>query len=453
MVEKAYRLINKIMFKLLAGFILAAVCLTDCLADNSPSLISDDETHTLLTNIIQPLFKAANVSFDKNKIYTINDNSLNAFISNGNYMFIHTGTLINADNVNELSGILAHETGHIAGGHIARQKLRIEQLQTLSVASLVVAGTAATASGRGDVALAVMLGSQSSLLNAMTAYQMQEERSADESAIKYLNATKQSALGLKNFMKKIQTYNKLSGYQEVPYFRTHPLSMEREEFFNQALKINVQSATSKYDEDFKLVKAKLIAFLLPPEQASNKYPKTDTSVAGMYANAIIAYKENNFDLADKTLDKLIAKYPENPYFHELKGQFLFESGKTKPALAAYTKALALKPNSRDMMLSWAHIKLEDNPTKEELKEIIVILNKIQIDAPSSTAWLLMARAYEENEQKAHALYASAQYSLANNNIKIAKEQIKTALKTAPENLKIKLHDLENFIKQKEENEY
>ena len=177
MVEKAHRLIKKNILKLFVGYILATVLVFDCLAKQSPSLISDDETHTFLVNIIRPLFNAAGVTFDKNKIYIINDNSLNAFVSNGNYLFVHTGTLINADNVNELSGILAHETGHIAGGHIARQKLRIEQLQTLSVASLVAAGAAAAASGRGDAALAVMLGSQSSLLNAMSAYQMQEERS------------------------------------------------------------------------------------------------------------------------------------------------------------------------------------------------------------------------------------------------------------------------------------
>ena len=217
MVEKTYRLIYQQTIKLFAGFILATVLVVDCYAQKIPSLISDDETQTFLSNIIKPLFNAAGIPFDANKIFIVNDNSLNAFVSNGNYMFVHTGTLINADNVNEISGVLAHETGHIAGGHIARQKLRIEQLQTLSVASLIVAGAAAATSGRGDAALAVVLGSQSSLLNAMTAYQMQEERSADESAVKYLTHTKQSIQGLKNFMKKIQMHNRLSGYTETPY--------------------------------------------------------------------------------------------------------------------------------------------------------------------------------------------------------------------------------------------
>lgn len=439
------------MLKLLAGYILAAVLVFDCHASYKPSLISDDETHTFLSNIIKPLFNVAGIPFNKNKIFIVNDNSLNAFVSNGNYLFIHTGTLINADNVNELSGILAHETGHIAGGHIARQKLRIEQLQTLSVASLVAAGAAAAASGRGDTALAVMLGSQSSLLNAMVSYQMQEERSADESAIKYLTETQQSALGLKNFMKKIQAQNRLSGYKEVPYFRTHPLSMEREEFFNQALKKDNTKSSSEYDDDFKLIKAKLIAFLLPVEQAKKKYPNKK-SIDEIYANAIIAYKENNFNLAIKILDNLIKKSPSNPYFHELKGQFLFESGKVDSALNSYEQALKLKPDSNDIMLSWAHAKLEYQHTKNDLQKIISILNKVQISSPSATAWLLLARAYEENNQTSHALYASAEYSLAIGNIKIAKQQLDKALNDAPDNLKLKIFDLKNFILQKEKDE-
>ena len=449
--EKTYRLKIKSMLKLLTVFMVAVLTYTyDCKASSGPSLISDEQTQTFLSNIISPLFKAAGIPFNKNKIYIINDNSLNAFVSNGNYMFVHTGTIMNADTVNELSGILAHETGHIAGGHIARQKLRISQLQTLSVASLIVAGATAATSGRGDAALAVMLGSQSSLLNAMISYQMHEERSADESAIKYLSATNQSPVGLKNFMKKIQVHNRLSGYSEIPYFRTHPLSMEREEFFNQALKDNLQPKSSKYDDEFKLVKAKLTAFLLPTEQAQIKYPITDKSTASMYANAIIAFKQNNFKKAESILNDLIKKHPSNPYFHELKGQFLFESGNPKSAIKAYEQALLLKPDATDILLSWSHAKLETNPTKAELQEIITTLNKVQIDSPSSTVWLLLSRAYDENKQKAHALYASAQYSLAINNVKIAKKQIEEALKTAPENLKLKLNDLKNLIKQEEQ---
>lgn len=449
MVEKTYRIKTSLLSKLLAVVLTAAVWINDCMAQTLPSLISDDETQTFLAKLIHPIFNVAGINFDKNKIYIINDNSLNAFVSDGNYMFIHTGTLINADNVNQLNGILAHETGHIAGGHIARQKLRIEQLQGLSVASLVAAGAAAVATGRGDAALAVMLGSQSSLINAMTAYQMQEERSADESAVKYLTEIKQSPAGLKNFMKKIQFVNRLEGYKENSYFRTHPLSIEREEFFKQALQKNTYSDVSPYDDEFKLIKAKLSAFLLPVERAKNLYPDNDNSTAGRYANAIIEYKKNNFKTSIKILDELINKYPTNPYFYELKGQFLFESSQINDALKAYETALKLKPKSQEIMLSWAHTALEAPHDKNQLKNIIATLNKVQLSVPSTTAWMLLARAYAENNQKAQSLYASAQYSVAMKNYKTAKKQIEEAYKTAPEQLKLKLSDLKNIISQKE----
>lgn len=449
MVEKTYRIKTSLLSKLLAVVLTAAVWINDCMAQTLPSLISDDETQTFLAKLIHPIFNVAGINFDKNKIYIINDNSLNAFVSDGNYMFIHTGTLINADNVNQLNGILAHETGHIAGGHIARQKLRIEQLQGLSVASLVAAGAAAVATGRGDAALAVMLGSQSSLINAMTAYQMQEERSADESAVKYLTEIKQSPAGLKNFMKKIQFVNRLEGYKENSYFRTHPLSIEREEFFKQALQKNTYSDVSPYDDEFKLIKAKLSAFLLPVERAKNLYPDNDNSTAGRYANAIIEYKKNNFKTSIKILDELINKYPTNPYFYELKGQFLFESSQINDALKAYENALKLKPKSQEIMLSWAHTALEAPHDKNQLKNIIATLNKVQLSVPSTTAWMLLARAYAENNQKAQSLYASAQYSVAMKNYKTAKKQIEEAYKTAPEQLKLKLSDLKNIISQKE----
>lgn len=449
MVEKTYRIKTSLLSKLLAVVLTAAVWINDCMAQTLPSLISDDETQTFLAKLIHPIFNVAGINFDKNKIYIINDNSLNAFVSDGNYMFIHTGTLINADNVNQLNGILAHETGHIAGGHIARQKLRIEQLQGLSVASLVAAGAAAVATGRGDAALAVMLGSQSSLINAITAYQMQEERSADESAVKYLTEIKQSPAGLKNFMKKIQFVNRLEGYKENSYFRTHPLSIEREEFFKQALQKNTYSDVSPYDDEFKLIKAKLSAFLLPVERAKNLYPDNDNSTAGRYANAIIEYKKNNFKTSIKILDELINKYPTNPYFYELKGQFLFESSQINDALKAYETALKLKPKSQEIMLSWAHTALEAPHDKNQLKNIIATLNKVQLSVPSTTAWMLLARAYAENNQKAQSLYASAQYSVAMKNYKTAKKQIEEAYKTAPEQLKLKLSDLKNIISQKE----
>ncbi len=450
MVEKTHRLKSFTLYNLRTITIIRRLLLLFmfiCVASvsNAQSFISDDETETLLHKTVRPIFQAANIPFIPEKILILNDNTLNAFVTDGNYLVIHTGTIIEADNLNELSGILAHEAGHIAGGHIVRQKLELDKMNTLSIASLIAAGAAAAASGSGDAAMAVMLGSQSSIFNAMTHYQLQEERSADESAIKYLAKIGQSPQGLKEFMKKSEQKNRLSGYDDFPYFRTHPMDSERINFFNQALKNNKGSTKSVYDDEFLMVKAKITAFLSENKRAWQKYPLRDTSLAGNYAHAILYYKEANLEKALTTLDKLIAKQPQNPFFYELKGQFLFESGKIKLAFEAYSKAKQLR-DSPEISLGWAQAALEMPEHRELLPEIIGSLNKIVIKKYNSTAWLLLAKAYHENNQEAHALYASAQYNIGLGNLNAAALQLDKAQKSNPSTeLKLKINDLKNFI--------
>lgn len=453
MVEKVDRLISFIKIRQILTtcryFALPILILGLCLFSFNAaalSFISDDESETLVQHIVKPIFGAASITFNPHKILIANDSTLNAFVSDGNYLVIHSGTLMNADNVNELNGILAHEAGHIAGGHIVRQKIRIGQAQIASVASLIAAGAAAAASGNAEAALAVMLGSQSSLLNSMTAYQMQEERSADESAVKYLKQLNQSAFGLKNFMQKSARANRLNGYQDFPYFRTHPLNSERIAFFTQAAENSSGAVTSPFDTEFKMVKAKLSAFLLPPERGFKLYPLSDTSAPAQYARAILYYRQNNLPQALKNIDSLIAKQPENPFFHELKGQFLFEKGKLPEALTAYKKALTLRPNSAEIMFGFAQTALEAPHNLGELKQIIATLNRSVLKKEKADTWVLLARAYNEAGRKADALYASARFNMMLENYAIAEKQIAQAEKNNPSpELKLKLADLRSLL--------
>lgn len=449
MVEKINRIIRffvKSSLKLLAVFFLAAVLIFPAHAQSAPSLISDDETEDFLRQIIRPIFNAAGVSFNPHKIFIINDLSLNAFVSDGNYMFIHTGTLLNADNSNQLSGVLAHETGHIASGHIVRQKLRINQLQALSAASLIAAGAAAVTSGRGDAAMAIILGSQSSLINSLNAYQVHEERSADESAIRYLKKLGLSPLGLYEFIKKIQNSNRLNGVPEITYFSTHPLTRERLKFFEESIKNSTGITASVHDEQLKMIKAKLSAFLLPTDRVKKLYPFSKKTPDALYAHAILYYRENKVNDAIKILDALILSSPQNPYYHELKGQFLFESGQPDKALDAFEQARNLSPNAPDALLGWAQAALETSRRKVSLNNIISALNQSLNYRPNLTAWLLLARAYAENDQQAEALYASAYYSAAVKNFPTALRQIEQAEKLNPvPSLKLKLSDLKKSL--------
>ena len=86
-----------------------------------PPLIRDAEIEGLLRLYTKPIFKAAGINPGSVRVYIINDPRINAFVAGGQRIFVHTGLLMQTQTPNELIGVLAHESGHIAGGHLARQ--------------------------------------------------------------------------------------------------------------------------------------------------------------------------------------------------------------------------------------------------------------------------------------------------------------------------------------------
>lgn len=433
--------------RLIIGFwlILAFLPLRDALGQMS--IISDEETEQYLAKVIRPIFQTAGIPFNRNKIYIVNDNSLNAFVGDGNNLFIHTGTLLKADNTDQISGVLAHETGHILGGHILRQKIKNQSMQEASLASLVLAGAAAAARGRGDVAVAVMLGSQSSLLSNYMAYRVEEERSADDAAVKLLYKRQTSPQGLLQFMKKIQKQNALNGIEESDYFRTHPVTSERVRFLEQAVKQSPYHQDHSLDSEFQRIKAKLYGFLQEPAQTFKRYPLSDTSIAARYAQAIAYFKQLNFGKALRMIDALSAEEPDNPYFYELKAQIYMEQGNLKAAKEAYGKVLKLRPDAALLQVDWAQAALAVSPSPAELKNIIAVLNRSLQQRPSAMGWLLLSQAYDQNGQTAYAEYAAAEYSLRIGAADIAKRQAENAQrKNPPSALRLKLDDLLRRIK-------
>ena len=441
MVAKITRLITASIVLILLGLLGKPAYADDI------TLISDAETQNFLAEIVRPLYKAAGISFDANKIFIVRDNSLNAFVSDGNNMFVHTGTLLEARNVNELSGILAHETGHIMGGHIVRQKLKMQKMKYIMLGSMIAAGAAAVSTGRGDAAMAIILGSQNSALNSMLNYQMQEERSADESAVKLLNATGQSTQGLLNFMKTIRQKNMLSGIEENSYFRTHPLTNERIAHFTEVGKSNRHPTQHRLDDKLKMIKAKLAAFLLERDKVNRLYP-SENSTPARYAHAILAFRNGNIPHALDLIDRLLKEQPANPYFHEQKAQFLFESGQVRKSIASYERALELLPNNYLLQNSLAHALLESNPTPNETKRAISLLQKSLHTVENPFSWQLLARAYDMSNQTAASYYAAAEYSYAIDNLETAQRQLKNARKAgADKSLSLRIEDLEQRIKE------
>ncbi|MBO5038647.1 MAG: M48 family metalloprotease [Alphaproteobacteria bacterium] len=408
------------------------------------SLISDEETESYLYDILKPIFNAADLPLRRDYIHIVKDDSLNAFVGDQNRMFVHTGTLIKAANSNEIEGVLAHETGHILGGHILRLKIKMQDLQKATLASMVAAAGAAAASGRGDAAIAVVLGAQSSAINAMSAYQMSEERAADETAVLLLGKNHKSVKGLKDFMTKIQNANRLQGIEEIPYFRTHPVTSERVGFFNDKLKKErgVSNDFAK-DERLKRIRAKLFAYLAPLDKVIKQYPLTDTSIAGNVAHTVYYMRQRKQAEALKYADILIGKEPNNPYFLELKGQILFEGGRFAEAARIYQEALSFKPQSDLFKLNYAEAVLAGKPSAQDLKKLIALLEQAGRNGAYPSAYLYLGRVYADLGQMAEADYFAAEYNYALGEKEIAQKQLKKALKqNLRSDIKLRAKDLE-----------
>lgn len=443
--EKTYqRIIKRLLLCLLPVYCLAAA------QAQAMSLISDEETEIFLHRTLQPVFKAAGIDFNPRRIYIVNDKSLNAFVTDGNNMFVTVGTLMAADSQNEISGVLAHETGHIEGGHLLRHKIQSREVQRMTLASMLLGSAAGIAAGRADVSIAAILGSQSSAMNSMLTYQISEERSADEAAVKLLKKINQSPDGMLRFMKKIQKRNTMQGIEETSYFRTHPVTSERIAFMEKAAKESQAPKTGAQEKDFERIRAKLYAYIEDPKATLQKYPETNGTIPARYARAIAYFKKMDMPKALGLINGLIADEPQNPYFYELKGQMLLETGQIAQAADVYRQALKLRPDSSLFKLNLAQAMLENSPSAAEQKKIIDLLNQVLLYNPDSYAWILLSRAYGMQQNAAGYNYAAAEYSLLTRDIRLAKQQAEQALKSSPSPaLRLKLEDLLLRIKDME----
>lgn len=412
------------------------------------SLITDEETEVFIYDILRPIFKTANLPLNRDYIHIVKDDSLNAFVGDQNHLFVHSGTILKATNANEIEGVLAHETGHILGGHILRLKIKIQDMQKATLASLVAAAGAAAASGRGDAAIAVVLGTQSSAINAITAYQMSEERAADETATLLLGQNRKSVKGLKDFMTKIQNTNRLQGIEETPYFRTHPVTSERIGFFAEKLKAEHNIISEKtLDNRLKRIQAKLFAYLAPLPAVLKKYPLTDESVLGKMAHTVYYMRQKKLAPALKNIDDLLKIEPHNPYFWEIKAQALFENGKINESVVAYKQALQLRPHADLLKLSYAEALLATEPTPAQAETLITMLDQASRHQAHPQAYLFLGRIYDILRQTGIADYYAAEYNYAIGKTTLAKRLLTKALKqNLRSDIKLRAQDLAQKIK-------
>jgi predicted Zn-dependent protease len=383
-------------------------------AQAAPGIIRDTEIEAILDEDARPVLLAAGLNPKDVRIHLIGDKSLNAGAAAGQNMFINTGLIQETENPNQLIGVIAHETGHIAGGHMARSG----EMQKAGMRPFLLTmglGILAAAAGAPDAAAALMgSAGQFGTLGAL-GYSREQEARADQAAVTYLERAKISSAGLVQFFDNFRYNEVFSEARRFPFFQSHPISSERIELLRRRAEEQPSYKVPDSPEAIakhELMKAKLQAFLDPPQLTFAKYKETDTSFAARYARAIAYYKALETEKALKLIDGLIAEHPDNPYLYELKGQVLFESGRTAEAEAPHRKSVELKPDAPLLRVNLAQTLLAEEQKTRDLAKVDDAINILEgalaLEKDNAFAWRLMAQARDARGESGAARLAAAE---------------------------------------------
>ena len=380
----------------------------------SQSLLRDTEIEETMIDYTKPILLAAGLSPSSVDLYLVNDPSLNAFVTRGQNIFLHSGIILQSDTPNQLKGVIAHEAGHIAGGHIVRSDYGNRSAYG---AMLIAAGIgiAAILAGEAEAGAMVLGGSQQFGQLEALAYSRTNESAADQYAAQYMEATKQSGQGLIDFFDRFRAQEVLSNARRYPYFRGHPLSSDRIDALREVVDESEYTDVKDTEEEqnrLEMAKAKLRGFLEGPQVVFSKYPPSDQSQPARYARSVAHFKAADLKNALKEIDSLILENNKNPYFFELKAQILYESGQGQASLKPARKALELKPNAPLLKLALAQSLLEEDDESSTFEAIKLLKSALNIERENSYAWYTLSRAYGEVGMKAEAKYATAEQAYA-----------------------------------------
>ncbi|WP_100260034.1 M48 family metalloprotease [Qipengyuania seohaensis] len=395
------------LFALLALLVLAAQPLA------AQSVLRDAETEAFLDEISAPLVEAAGLEPGNVEMVLINDPSLNAFVAGGQAIYLHSGLIDAADSANEVQGVIAHELGHITGGHINRIGEGYAKAGNISLLSML-AGIGAALAGSTDAAMGLMMAGQSAAISSVLSFTRTQEASADAAGAEYLSRAGITGRGSLTFFGKLLNMEMRRGFsqdEEAGFWRTHPLSGDR-----------ISTLRGTYEKDpawntpsdpaiearFQRIKAKLKGYVADPVHTLRDYPETDASTPALVARAYAYHKQAKMDLALDTADKLIEREPADPYFLELKGQVLLESGRPAEALDYLREATDLSRSEPLIASLFGHalIATEDESNFEEAER--VLRASVGRDRYNPFAWYQLGVVYAARGDMPRARLASAE---------------------------------------------
>jgi predicted Zn-dependent protease len=396
------------------------------------ALLRDTETEQLLRDYSRPILRAAGLEKQNIQVTIINQAAFNAFVADGRRIFVNHGALLQSETPNQIIGVLAHETGHLAGGHLARLREQLAQAQTqMIIAMLLGLGAMAagaksgnTNSGLTNAGAAALAGPQNMILRSLLSYQRQQEESADRAGVKFLTATGQSARGMYETFKRLSNDTLFAAHGSDPYFQSHPMPADRV----AALEELARSSPywdKKDDPSLQLrhdmMRAKISAFLERQDTVYRRYPLSSDTLPARYAHAITTYLHGDLRNALTQIDALIQTQPNNPYFYELRGQALMEGGRPAEAVAPLRKAVQLSNNAPliEMLLGQALVA-SDN--KAYVDEAITILRAaVARESEAPIGYTQLAMAFGRKGDLAEADLASAQAAFLRGDNKTARD--------------------------------
>jgi predicted Zn-dependent protease len=395
-------------------------------------VLRDSETELLFRDMSKPLIAAAGLD-RKTDVVLLQDPEINAFVATGQTVYIQTGLLLASDNVNQLQGVIAHELGHVAGGHAIRIQDGDKEASNISLATMVL-GALAMAAGAGDAAMGIMMAGQRAALGRFLAFTRTQESSADSAGARYLSAAGISGKGSLEFFKKLQNQEyRLAIKQEGSYDRTHPLSSER-----IAALLDVYQRDPAWNRPpdpalearFQRIKAKLLGFV-NPRLAIDRYPESDRSIPAHYARAYAYHVGAYPQKALSEADALLKMTPNDPFFLELKGQILLESGRPADAIAPLREATARAGDQPLIasMLGHALIATEKREHFVEAKQVLKAA--VNRDNQNPFAWYQLGIIYDREGDLARAALATAERNNLEGNPKQALASAEMALKGIP----------------------
>jgi predicted Zn-dependent protease len=395
-------------------------------------LIRDAEIEQLLRDYTQPILRAAGLTQQNIRVVIINDRNFNAFVADARRIFVNAGALMESQTPNQIIGVMAHESGHIAGGHLSKMREQLANATTQSIIAMLIgvgAMVAGARSGGGSGGLsqagaAALSGPQSMIQRSLLAYVRTQEEQADRAGVKFLTATGQSPKGMYDTFKRMADQLLFMSASIDPYVQTHPMPAERVASLEELAKTSPywdkkDSAELQLRHD--LMRAKLYGFMERPDTVARRYPASDTSLAARYARAISSYRHGSLREANTQIDALIQAQPNNPYFYELKGQALLESGQAAAAITPLRRAVQLAPNPAliQVMLGQALVAAGDPKLADEAVSLLRTAMVREPEVPEGYTQLAMA--YGRKGDLAQADLASAQAAAARGDMKTARE--------------------------------